>query len=144
MHRRGELSAHPEAVRSHPVVGRAQIPAERPVDESGFYPWASAMERALYGPDGFYRTPGGPAAHFRTSVHASPLFASAILRLLREVDEALGRPSELTLVDVGAGRGELSATVAAQLTGEPPADEAHDGKTLAERVRLVAVEVAER
>ncbi len=115
-----------------------------PVDNSGFAPWSSAMERALYGPDGFYRTQGGPAAHFRTSVHASPLFATAILRLLQEVDEALDRPSELTLVDVGAGRGELLAAVAAQVGDEPPADEARDGKDLAVRLRLVAVEVAGR
>jgi SAM-dependent MidA family methyltransferase len=117
------------------MVGRAQNPAARPGEESGFIPWSSAMERALYGPEGFYRTQGGPAAHFRTSVHASPLFATAILRLLREVDEALGRPSELTLVDVGAGRGELLTTVADQVR----ADEA-----LAVRLRLIAVELAER
>jgi SAM-dependent MidA family methyltransferase len=97
------------------------------------------MRRALYGPSGFYRTQGGPAAHFRTSVHASPLFATAIVRLLREIDEALDRPSELTLVDVGAGRGELLTAVALQLDDESSAD-----KPLAERLRLVAVELAER
>jgi hypothetical protein len=46
------------------------------------------MERALYGPDGFFRRPGpGPAGHFRTSANASPLFAAAVGRLLT----ALGR-----------------------------------------------------
>jgi SAM-dependent MidA family methyltransferase len=71
--------------------------------------WRDAAERALYGPDGFYTRPGGPgpAGHFRTSVHASPLFAGAVATLLCRVDGALGRPSELALVDVGAGRGEL-------------------------------------
>jgi len=122
------------------MVGRAQNPAARAGERSGFVPWSSAMERALYGPEGFYRTQGGPAAHFRTSVHASPLFATAILRLLREVDEALGRPSELTLVDVGAGRGELLTAVADQLR----ADQARADGALAERLRLVAVELAER
>lgn len=97
------------------------------------------MEEALYGPHGFYRTRGGPAAHFRTSVHASPLFAGAIVRLLRETDEALGRPDELALVDVGAGRGELLKAVHAQLVDEPDA-----GDTLIERLRLIAVELAER
>ncbi|MFJ2059631.1 SAM-dependent methyltransferase [Streptomyces sp. NPDC087908] len=68
--------------------------------------WRQATERALYGPGGFYLRPEGPAGHFRTSVHASPLFAGAVARLLAEVAEELGT-SEIDLVDVGAGRGEL-------------------------------------
>lgn len=65
------------------------------------------MEAALYGPDGFYVRPGGPgpAGHFRTSVHASPLYAGAVARLLQRVDAELGHPQGLDLVDVGAGRG---------------------------------------
>jgi SAM-dependent MidA family methyltransferase len=70
------------------------------------------MQTALYGPDGFYRRPGGPAAHFRTSVAASPLFAQALVRLAIEVYEELGRPSTFTMVDVGAGRGELLSQLA--------------------------------
>ncbi|MFJ9946831.1 SAM-dependent methyltransferase [Kitasatospora sp. NPDC091207] len=78
--------------------------------------WRPAMEEALYAPEGgFYRRPEGPAGHFRTSVHASPLFARAVARLLLDVDEALGRPEELAFVDVGAGRGELLAGVLAEL-----------------------------
>ena len=63
-------------------------------------PWKDAWQAALYGPSGFYRHPGTPAAHFRTSVHASPLFARALLVLVRETGLD-------TLVDVGAGGGEL-------------------------------------
>jgi SAM-dependent MidA family methyltransferase len=99
-----------------------------------FLPWSEAMRHALYGPDGFYMTRGGPAAHFRTSVHASPLFAAAIVRLLRDTDALLGAPDEIAVVDVGAGRGELLDQVAALVADDP----------LAERVRLVAVEAAER
>ena len=69
--------------------------------------WRAATEAALYGPGGFYRRPEGPAGHFRTSVHASPLFAQAVARLLCRVDEALRRPPALDFVDMGAGRGEL-------------------------------------
>ncbi|MGW1487647.1 SAM-dependent methyltransferase, partial [Micromonospora parva] len=69
--------------------------------------WRDAMNRALYGPGGFFVAGGGPAAHFRTSVHASPVFATALLRLLTQVDAALGHPPRLDVVDVGAGRGEL-------------------------------------
>ncbi|MGW3040691.1 SAM-dependent methyltransferase [Kitasatospora sp. NPDC001159] len=96
--------------------------------------WAPAMEQALYDPDGgFYRRPEGPAGHFRTSVHASPRFARAVARLLLEVDVALGRPEELALVDVGAGRGELLTGVLAELPGEVLA-----------RLRPYGVEIAER
>jgi len=100
-----------------------------------FLPWSAAMDRALYGPEGFFRRPEGPAGHFRTSVHASPLFAAALLRLAGEVDEALGRPERFHLVDVGAGRGELLAAVLDAL------DDAHP---LAGRLCPVAVELAER
>jgi SAM-dependent MidA family methyltransferase len=58
-----------------------------------------AWQRALYGPDGFYRRER-PAAHFRTSVHVSPLFGQAIARLAGELGLA-------EIVDVGAGSGEL-------------------------------------
>lgn len=83
--------------------------------------WREATQRALYGPDeGFYTRPGGPgpAGHFRTSVHASPLYAGAVATLLCRVDAALGHPGELALVDVGAGRGELLTGVLAALPGE--------------------------
>ncbi|WP_033821641.1 SAM-dependent methyltransferase [Kitasatospora sp. MBT63] len=96
--------------------------------------WRPAMERALYGMDGgFYRRPEGPAGHFRTSVHASPRYAVAVARLLAGVDEALGHPSELAFVDVGAGRGELTAGVLAAA-----------GPDLASRLRPYAVELAAR
>ncbi|GAA3855954.1 SAM-dependent methyltransferase [Streptomyces sedi] len=101
-------------------------------DRTAVEGWRAAMERALYGPRGFYREQP-PSAHFRTSVHASPRFAGAVLELLRRVDAALGRPPELALVDLGAGRGELLAGVLAQAPPE-----------LASRLRPFAVEKADR
>jgi SAM-dependent MidA family methyltransferase len=64
-----------------------------------------AWERALYGPDGFYRRER-PAAHFRTSVHASPLFGQTIARLAGELELS-------TVVDIGAGSGELGIVLRA-------------------------------
>ena len=104
-----------------------------PRAENGPRGWRAAAEAALYGPGGFYRRPEGPAGHFRTSVHASPLFAGAVARLLCRVDEALDRPPVLDFVDMGAGRGELVSGVLAAL----PAD-------VAARARGYAVEIAER
>jgi SAM-dependent MidA family methyltransferase len=106
----------------------------------GVMSWRAAMASALYGPDGFFvRTPDGPAGHFRTSVHASPLFAGALLRLIERVDAALGRPDPFDVVDVGAGRGELLTTLDA-LVGDGPA--ASGKQALRERIRFTAVEVA--
>lgn len=62
-------------------------------------PWKKAWDAALYGPGGFFRRES-PAEHFRTSVHGSPLFARAVVELVR-------RAGLDTVVDVGAGRGEL-------------------------------------
>ncbi|MFD5198725.1 SAM-dependent methyltransferase [Streptomyces sp. NPDC058375] len=80
--------------------------------------WREAAEAALYGDEGFYRSPlrspEGPAGHFRTSVHASPLFATAVARLLTGIARELDTGT-VALVDVGAGRGELLTGVLAAL-----------------------------
>ncbi|WP_327710424.1 SAM-dependent methyltransferase [Streptomyces sp. NBC_00464] len=96
--------------------------------------WQEAAEAALYGDEGFYRSPEGPAGHFRTSVHASPLFAAAVARLLVRTAAELGT-SDVDLVDLGAGRGELLTGVLAALPAE-----GGDGLT----VRAYAVELAAR
>ena len=101
----------------------------------GMLGWRAATAAALYGPQGFYLRAGpGPAAHFRTSAHASPLYAAALLGLLHAVDQALGHPDPLDVVDVGAGRGELLLGLRAA--------QAHT--ELHTRVRLSAVEIATR
>ncbi|WP_434743797.1 SAM-dependent methyltransferase [Micromonospora sp. SH-82] len=94
--------------------------------------WRAATTQALYGPGGFFVAGGGPADHFRTSVNASPVLATALARLLDEVDAALGRPERLDVVDVGAGRGELLVALLGRRP--PPAD----------RIRFTAVELAPR
>ena len=87
------------------------------------------MTNALYGEHGFYRRPAGPAAHFRTSVHASPLFAAALARLALEVWALVDHQPGFTVVDVGAGRGELLAQLCT---------------ILPEQVRLTGVEMVGR
>lgn len=91
------------------------------------------MAEALYGPGGFFVAGSAPAAHFRTSSLASPVFAAALMRLVVAVDEALGSPPRLDVVDVGAGRGELLRALSA-LAPAP----------LAARLRPTAVELAPR
>lgn len=90
--------------------------------------WRSAWHDALYGSDGFYRQVSGPAGHFATSAQGIPGGGRLLARALVILAEQHGCTR---LVDVGAGRGELLAEVAAiaprlQLTGvdvvESPAD----------------------
>ncbi|MEU5973163.1 SAM-dependent methyltransferase [Streptomyces sp. NPDC047315] len=103
--------------------------------EDGWRGWRAATEQALYGsPDGFYLRPEGPAGHFRTSVHASPLFASAVATLLRTTADDLsdaGHEGPVAFVDMGSGRGELVSGVLAALPDDFP-------------VRAYAVERADR
>ncbi|MGH3728153.1 MAG: SAM-dependent methyltransferase [Micromonosporaceae bacterium] len=101
-------------------------------DNSAVVPWREAMEQALYGPGGFF-VRHAPRAHFRTSTVASPLFASAVAGVVERVDEMLGSPAVLDIVDVGAGRGELLTGVGPAL---PPG--------LRSRARFTAVERAPR
>lgn len=73
--------------------------------------WQTAWQQALYGPTGFYRRPEGPAGHFRTAAHAGAAeLAGALLRLA-------GQHECTTIVDVGAGRGELLTAMAANPAG---------------------------
>ncbi|MBM0234548.1 SAM-dependent methyltransferase, partial [Micromonospora sp. STR1_7] len=118
--------------------------------------WRDAMTSALYGPGGFFVVGAGPAEHFRTSVHASPAFSSALLRLVSQVDAALGHPPRLDVVDVGAGRGELLRALVGLAVGVPGTPTAAvrrslddpssvaERPSLAERVRFTAVEYADR
>jgi SAM-dependent MidA family methyltransferase len=93
------------------------------------------MERALYGPDGFYTSgAGAPGRDFRTSSTASPHFARALLRLAAHVDAALDFPDPFTVVEVAAARGALLAALAAYAPQEAP--------QLAGRLRLVGVDKA--
>jgi SAM-dependent MidA family methyltransferase len=93
------------------------------------------MERALYGPDGFYTSGNGaPGRDFRTSSTASPHFARALLRLAAHVDAALDFPDPFTVVEVAAARGALLAALREHVHEEAP--------QLATRLKLVGVDKA--
>ena len=99
--------------------------------------WGDAMERALYGPAGFYTSgTGAPGRDFRTSSTASPHFARALLRLAAHVDAALDFPDPFVVVEVAAARGVLLTALRAHVATEAP--------QLAGRLRLVGVDLAPR
>jgi SAM-dependent MidA family methyltransferase len=105
-------------------------PCEGVAVEAGRWrPWRTAMQAALYGEHGFYRGAGTPARHFRTAAHVSASWPRAVAELAARVDAALGHPAGFTVVDLGAGGGELLAGLA---------------DVAPERWRLVGVDVAPR
>ena len=67
-------------------------------------PWTEAWQRALYGPQGFYRRPEGPEGHFSTSVAGIPGASSLMGRAIATLAASQGRS---VVVDLGAGRGGL-------------------------------------
>jgi SAM-dependent MidA family methyltransferase len=89
-----------------PAAGflRAEIERTGPILFSRF------MEVALYHPEfGYYRTrdPFGAAGDFFTAAQLQPVFGILIASMVRELFNEMGRPANFTVVDLGAGRGEM-------------------------------------
>lgn len=89
------------------------------------------VERALYGPGGFYES-GGRAgrrgASFVTSPEVGPLFGAVVARALDAWWDDAGRPAQWVVVDAGAGPGTLARAILAA------------GPSCAEALQLVCVE----
>lgn len=86
------------------------------IRSSGPIPFAAFMEEALYGEGGYYRRdelPIGEEGDFVTGSSFSPLFGRATARLLRRLDDALGRPADF--FEAGSGTGVHLANVASTL-----------------------------
>ncbi len=72
------------------------------------------QERCLYDPDhGFFATSGGAGRRgdFITSPEVGPLFGEVLANMARSLWEEMGRPADFQIVDVGAGRGALLASM---------------------------------
>jgi SAM-dependent MidA family methyltransferase len=93
------------------------------------------MELALYHPEhGYYTRPGrvGPQGDFLTSPAIHPMFGWAVAGWCRRTWELLGEPAEFTLVEPGAGAGQLATTILDWASGRD------DG--FARALRYVAIE----
>jgi len=73
------------------------------------------QERCLYEPGtGFYETTsgaGGARGEFLTSPEVGPLFGAVMARWIRSVWEEIGQPDQFDVIEVGAGRGALTAAI---------------------------------
>ncbi|MFN8523125.1 MAG: class I SAM-dependent methyltransferase [Chloroflexota bacterium] len=97
------------------------------------------MQRALYGPDGYYirhAALGGQGADYFTSPQLHPVFGALVGRFAWLIWTALGRPREFDLVEVGAGDGTLCADILRWAATDEPA--------LFEAIRYTAIETSPR
>lgn len=85
------------------------------IQEEGPITFEKFMEMALYYPNmGYYSSPErmiGRAGDFFTSPHQHAIFGAMIARQMIEMWEIMGRPSEFSAVEVGAGAGYLSKDI---------------------------------
>lgn len=83
--------------------------------ERGRITFAEFMEMALYSRSGgYYSSKGdiwGEDGDYLTSADISPIFGRVLARQVSEIWEILGSPVPFHLIEVGAGRGTLSAAI---------------------------------
>jgi SAM-dependent MidA family methyltransferase len=95
----------------------AELLAEE-IGRSGPIPFRRFMEGALYAPEaGYYRRvrtaadardPFGRAGDYFTAEQIQPVFGILIATRIRQLYRELGEPADFTVVELGAGRGEMA------------------------------------
>ena len=84
---------------------------------NGPIPFRRFMDVALYHPEyGYYRRvrdPFGKHGDFFTAEQIQPVFGILMAARIRELYREMGEPREFTVVEVGAGRGEMAEAFAA-------------------------------
>jgi SAM-dependent MidA family methyltransferase len=87
------------------------------IQREGPIPFRRFMEVALYHPQhGYYRRGGGNSGRdpfgttgdFFTAQQMQPVFGELIAARIRRLFENMGSPSDFTVVELGAGRGEMA------------------------------------
>ncbi len=85
------------------------------IGAQGKITFAEFMEACLYQPGlGYYTSPGkkvGAEGDFYTSSNVHPVFGRLIAREIGSMWQAMGKPGEFDVVEVGAGNGRLAADV---------------------------------
>ena len=82
------------------------------ISRQGSISFLRFMEVALYHPEhGYYRRgrdPFGRAGDYYTAEQIQPVFGILMEQRIRQLCEDLGRPADLTVVELGAGRAEMA------------------------------------
>jgi len=104
-------SVHYEAVTPAGEIIAAEIRKKGPIGFSRF------MQIALYDPEfGYYRRarrdPFGKEGDFFTASQLQPVFGRLAAAAIRDLRESMGNPPGFQVVELGAGRGEMEASLA--------------------------------
>ena len=82
------------------------------IRRDGPIPFRRFMEVALYHPEcGYYRRerdPFGKAGDYFTAEQVQPVFGILMAERVRQLYRAMGQPPDFTVVELGAGRGEMA------------------------------------
>ena len=82
------------------------------IHRSGPIPFSRFMEASLYHPEfGYYRRkrdPFGVRGDFYTAEQIQPAFGILIAQRIRMLRQCMGDPEDFTVVELGAGRGEMA------------------------------------
>ena len=82
------------------------------IRRDGPIPFRRFMEVALYHPEhGYYRSARqrfGTAGDFFTAEQLQPVFGTLVAACVRRLWRQMGRPSDFTVVELGAGRGDMA------------------------------------
>jgi len=82
------------------------------IHRSGPIPFSRFMEASLYHPEfGYYRRkrdPFGIRGDFYTAEQIQPAFGILIAQRIRMLRQCMGDPEDFTVVELGAGRGEMA------------------------------------
>ncbi|HUI52903.1 MAG TPA: SAM-dependent methyltransferase [Terriglobales bacterium] len=85
------------------------------IHRDGPISFARFMEMALYHPEfGYYRRPHDPfgvKGDFYTAEQLQPVFGILIAERIRQLRSAMGGVEDFTVVELGAGRGEMAAAL---------------------------------
>jgi SAM-dependent MidA family methyltransferase len=109
----------PQSARSAP----AETEIRARIGVHGRITFAEFMELALYHPTGGYYTSGSPvgaSGDYYTSPSAHPAFGAALAVMLRNMWEALERPSPFHVIEMGAGDGLLARDITAFIPALSP------------------------
>ena len=86
------------------------------IGRDGPIPFSRFMEVALYHPEhGYYRRtrdPFGKGGDFFTAEQIQPVFGILMAAQIRQLYRGLGEPADFTVVELGAGRGEMAEAFA--------------------------------
>ena len=102
------------------MTAAGEILAEE-IRREGPIPFRRFMEVALYHPQhGYYRRPKGDSGRdpfgktgdFFTAQQLQPVFGQLIAALIRRLFQDMDSPSDFTVVELGAGRGEMAPALA--------------------------------